>query len=106
MDTQEFGGAASGEGVHLPKKSTRSRHIEEFKTETGWPASLLLTREAYPPALLRDDEPVSVKLVSNSFSVAPAHLDFLAICSGFRSEPPRTRTWNLEIKSLLLCQLS
>ena len=23
-----------------------------------------------------------------------------------RSEPPRTRTWNLEIKSLLLCQLS
>lgn len=22
------------------------------------------------------------------------------------SEPPRTRTWNLEIKSLLLCQLS
>ena len=24
----------------------------------------------------------------------------------FGSEPPRTRTWNLEIKSLLLCQLS
>src|SRR4028118_1599894 len=28
------------------------------------------------------------------------------ICRGLRSEPPRTRTWNLEIKSLLLCQLS
>ena len=31
---------------------------------------------------------------------------FTAIRRGFRSEPPRTRTWNLEIKSLLLCQLS
>jgi hypothetical protein len=25
---------------------------------------------------------------------------FIAICSRFVSEPPRTRTWNLEIKSL------
>lgn len=31
---------------------------------------------------------------------------FSRALQGFRSEPPRTRTWNLEIKSLLLCQLS
>ena len=33
-------------------------------------------------------------------------LCFPGICRHFPSEPPRTRTWNLEIKSLLLCQLS
>jgi hypothetical protein len=27
-------------------------------------------------------------------------LYFYAICRTFKSEPPRTRTWNLEIKSL------
>ena len=31
---------------------------------------------------------------------------FSTICRKKESEPPRTRTWNLEIKSLLLCQLS
>ena len=32
MDTREFGGKASGEGVHMPK-STGSRYTEEFKAE-------------------------------------------------------------------------
>jgi transposase-like protein len=32
VDTREFGGKASGEGVHMPKK-TGSRYTEEFKTE-------------------------------------------------------------------------
>ena len=32
MDTREFGGKASEEGVHMPK-STGSRYPEEFKTE-------------------------------------------------------------------------
>ena len=32
MDTREFGGTASEEGVHMPK-STGSRYTEEFKAE-------------------------------------------------------------------------
>lgn len=33
MDTREFGGEASGKGVHMPKKSTGSRYTQEFKAE-------------------------------------------------------------------------
>jgi len=33
VDTGEFGGKASEEGVHMPKKSTGSRYAEEFKAE-------------------------------------------------------------------------
>ncbi len=36
----------------------------------------------------------------------PTGLSLPIVCRDFGSEPPRTRTWNLEIKSLLLCQLS
>ena len=32
VDTREFGGKASGKGVHMPK-STGSRYTEEFKAE-------------------------------------------------------------------------
>jgi hypothetical protein len=32
VDTREFGGTASEEGVHMPK-STGSRYTEEFKAE-------------------------------------------------------------------------
>jgi hypothetical protein len=43
---------------------------------------------------------VSVKSVSKAPAI-PTGLSLLPIiCREFRSEPPRTRTWNLEIKSL------
>jgi hypothetical protein len=51
-------------------------------------------------------KPVSVKLVSKAPVRAPGLFHFSPICRIKESEPPRTRTWNLEIKSLLLCQLS
>jgi hypothetical protein len=51
-------------------------------------------------------DPLSVKLVSNSLGVMLRLYHFPAVCRKKGSEPPRTRTWNLEIKSLLLCQLS
>ena len=57
MGIQEFGGAASSEGVHMSKKSTESCQTEEFKAE----ADQLLIREAYSPALLE----MMSRLVSN-----------------------------------------
>jgi hypothetical protein len=45
-------------------------------------------------------ESVSVKLVSRAPTHRQGLFHFPAICRRFRSEPPRTRTWNLEIKSL------
>ena len=50
--------------------------------------------------------PVNIKQVSKSPGMISGSFDFPAFCRKKRSEPPRTRTWNLEIKSLLLCQLS
>ena len=55
---------------------------------------------------LLNDESDSVKLVSKFPLSSAGIFYFPTICRHFRSEPPRTRTWNLEIKSLLLCQLS
>jgi hypothetical protein len=43
---------------------------------------------------------ISVKLVSKASAGPPKPLRFPAVCRTFLSEPPRTRTWNLEIKSL------
>ena len=39
-------------------------------------------------------------LMGKASARTPGLLRFLTICSAFTSEPPRTRTWNLEIKSL------
>src|SRR3712207_6735592 len=44
---------------------------------------------------------VSVKLVSTSLTHPPALFGFSGICRKKESEPPRTRTWNLEIKRTL-----
>ena len=43
--------------------------------------------------------PVSVKLMSWSSSTKRALSGFTAVCRKKESEPPRTRTWNLEIKA-------
>jgi hypothetical protein len=43
---------------------------------------------------------VNVKLVSKTSVGTPEPLRSPAVCRAFFSEPPRTRTWNLEIKSL------
>jgi hypothetical protein len=45
--------------------------------------------------------PVSVKLMSWSSSTKRALSGFTAVCRKKESEPPRTRTWNLEIKRIL-----
>ena len=54
---------------------------------------------AVDPALMH-------KMMHKSPGSPPGLYGFPAICRYFSREPPRTRTWNLEIKSLLLCQLS
>src|SRR4028118_1647398 len=61
-----------------------------------------------PIVCLIDCQPVSKQgrgpSIKNGF---PPKVPCVGTCErGIRSEPPRTRTWNLEIKSLLLCQLS
>ncbi len=43
---------------------------------------------------------LEVKSVSKVPAGTPEFFRFPAICRYFSSEPPRTRTWNLEIKSL------
>jgi hypothetical protein len=43
---------------------------------------------------------VAAPLMHKSPGNKPGLFHYFAICRKFRSEPPRTRTWNLEIKSL------
>src|SRR5688500_16604749 len=50
--------------------------------------------------------PDSVKLMSWSSSTKRALTGFTAVCNKKESEPPRTRTWNLVIKSPKRCVLA
>ena len=95
MDTQELGGADSGEGVRMSKESTRSRHSEEFKVEA---AQLVCSSPERSICQLTVE--MMSRLVSKASVYSLRLRRFTGICRKFRSEPPRTRTWNLEIKSL------
>jgi len=64
--------------------------IGHFQSRTQAPKDVMDTRGV----------PVSVKSVSRAVVATLALFPLIAICCTFPSEPPRTRTWNLEIKSL------